>query len=225
MLSHFSHIRLCDPVDCSPSGYSVHGILQVRTLEWIAMLSPGGSSRPRDQTCISYVSCVAGNFFTASTTWEVQIIGSIQFGSVTQLCPTLCDPMNGSMPGLPVHHQLSEFIWYRCNKNRSSEVNTYDTQVFLSHTRYTHIYTTHTHTIYTQALRTHTSCSFQIKLKIPAVWNYSQWWLKRTFPTEIRDGPSSLLNRGLHCGCQDAAMTLEKQSKRCTVGSFKPSFV
>ena len=33
----------------------------------------------------------------------------IQFGSVTQLCLTLCDPMNCSMPGLPVHHQLPEF--------------------------------------------------------------------------------------------------------------------
>ena len=32
-----------------------------------------------------------------------------QFSSVAQSCPTLCDPMNGSMPGLPVHHQLSEF--------------------------------------------------------------------------------------------------------------------
>ena len=34
---------------------------------------------------------------------------SVQFGSVAQLCPTLCDPMNHSMPGLPVHHQLPEF--------------------------------------------------------------------------------------------------------------------
>ena len=33
----------------------------------------------------------------------------IQFSSVTQLCPTLCDPMNHSTPGLPVHHQLPEF--------------------------------------------------------------------------------------------------------------------
>ena len=33
---------------------------------------------------------------------------NIQFSSVTQLCPTLCDPMNRSMPGLPVHHQLPE---------------------------------------------------------------------------------------------------------------------
>ena len=34
---------------------------------------------------------------------------SVQFSSVTQSCPTLCDPMNHSTPGLPVHHQLQEF--------------------------------------------------------------------------------------------------------------------
>ena len=34
---------------------------------------------------------------------------SVQFSLVTQLCPTLCDPMSRSMPGLPVHHQLPEF--------------------------------------------------------------------------------------------------------------------
>ena len=34
---------------------------------------------------------------------------SVQFSSVTQSYPTLCDPMNHSMPGLPVHHQLPEF--------------------------------------------------------------------------------------------------------------------
>ena len=36
-------------------------------------------------------------------------ISSVQFSSVAQSCPTLCDPMNRSMPGLPVHHQLLEF--------------------------------------------------------------------------------------------------------------------
>ena len=35
--------------------------------------------------------------------------GSVQFSSVAQSCPSLCDPMNRSMPGLPVHHQLPEF--------------------------------------------------------------------------------------------------------------------
>ena len=38
-----------------------------------------------------------------------RVFSSVQFSSVTQSCPTLCDPMNRSTPGLPVHHQLSEF--------------------------------------------------------------------------------------------------------------------
>ena len=40
---------------------------------------------------------------------NIAIFSSVQFSSVTQSCPTLCDPMNRSMPGLPVHHQLPEF--------------------------------------------------------------------------------------------------------------------
>ena len=39
----------------------------------------------------------------------VKVLHSVQFSSVTQLCPTLCDPMNRSTPGLPVHQQLLEF--------------------------------------------------------------------------------------------------------------------
>ena len=50
---------LCDPMDCSLPGSSVHGILQARTLEWGAVPSPRGSSRPRDWTRISYVSCIS----------------------------------------------------------------------------------------------------------------------------------------------------------------------
>ena len=37
------------------------------------------------------------------------VSSSVQFSSVAQLCPTLCNPMNRSTPGLPVHHQLPEF--------------------------------------------------------------------------------------------------------------------
>ena len=40
---------------------------------------------------------------------DLAIVTSVQFSSVTQSCPTLWDPMNCSMPGLPVHHQLPEF--------------------------------------------------------------------------------------------------------------------
>ena len=40
---------------------------------------------------------------------EVQSLTPVQFSSVAQSCPTLCDPMNRSTPGLPVHHHLPEF--------------------------------------------------------------------------------------------------------------------
>ena len=47
---------LCDPVDCSPPGSSVHGILQARILEWVAISFSRGSSRPRDQTRVSRIA-------------------------------------------------------------------------------------------------------------------------------------------------------------------------
>ena len=47
-----SYLTLCDPMDCSPPGSSVHGILQARILEWVSMPSSRGSSWPRDRTCI-----------------------------------------------------------------------------------------------------------------------------------------------------------------------------
>ena len=40
---------------------------------------------------------------------RINSVNSVQFSSVAQSCPTLCDPMNRSLPGLPVHHQLPEF--------------------------------------------------------------------------------------------------------------------
>ena len=52
-----SCLTLCDPTDCSPPG-SVHGILQARILEWVAMPSSRGSSQSRNQTYVSYVSCI-----------------------------------------------------------------------------------------------------------------------------------------------------------------------
>ena len=50
---------LCKPMECSLPSSFAHGILQARILEWVAMLSSRGSSRPRDQTCISCVSCIS----------------------------------------------------------------------------------------------------------------------------------------------------------------------
>ena len=52
---------LCDPMDCSPPGSSVHGILQARVLEGVAISFSRGSSQPRDRT---RVSCIPGRRFT-----------------------------------------------------------------------------------------------------------------------------------------------------------------
>ena len=61
---------LCNLLACSPPGSSVHGILQARILEWIAISSSRGSSRPRDQIHISWSSCIGRWILYHCTTWE-----------------------------------------------------------------------------------------------------------------------------------------------------------
>ena len=61
---------LCNSVDCSPPGSSVHGSLQARILKWVAMPSSRGSSQCRDQTHVSYVSWVGSRFFATRAAWE-----------------------------------------------------------------------------------------------------------------------------------------------------------
>ena len=56
-----SCLTLCNPMDCSPPGSSLHGILQARTLEWVVISFSRGSSQPKDQT---QVSRIAGDSFT-----------------------------------------------------------------------------------------------------------------------------------------------------------------
>ena len=53
----------CHPMDCNSQGFSIHGTLQARILEWVAMPSSRGSSWQRDQTHVSYVSCSGRWFF------------------------------------------------------------------------------------------------------------------------------------------------------------------
>ena len=60
-------LTLCDPMDCSPPGYSVHGILQARILEKVTIPFCRGSPQPRNQTGVSHV---AGKLFTIGATRE-----------------------------------------------------------------------------------------------------------------------------------------------------------
>ena len=59
-------LTLRNPMDCSPPGSSLHGILQARILEWVAMLCSRGSSQPRDRTHLSYVSGIGR--------WEAHVV-------------------------------------------------------------------------------------------------------------------------------------------------------
>ena len=65
-----SHVRLFALVDCSPPSSSVHGILQARILEWVAVSFSRGSSQPRDRT---QVSNIAGRRFNLCTTREAPV--------------------------------------------------------------------------------------------------------------------------------------------------------
>ena len=65
-----SCLTLCNPLDRSPPGSSVHGVSQARILEWVVISFSRGSSQPRDQTAYLTSSAFAGGFFTTSATWE-----------------------------------------------------------------------------------------------------------------------------------------------------------
>ena len=59
VLNCFSCVQILrNPMDCRLPGSSVHGILQAKILEWVAVPSSRGPSRPRDRTCVSWVFCI-----------------------------------------------------------------------------------------------------------------------------------------------------------------------
>ena len=97
----WSYTTFCNDMDCSLPGFSVHGILQARILEWVAMPSSRGSSEPRKQT---QVSCTAGRFFTNWTTKEffpqIQALGCVTCSVMSDpLRPYRLDPARLLCPG------------------------------------------------------------------------------------------------------------------------------
>ena len=137
---HAKSLHLCqtlsNPMDCSPVGSSVHGILQARILECIAIYFSRGSSQPRDWT---RVSCIAGRLFNICAIREAWAYYwpwiwiwihclSILLSNVlvVQLCLPLCGPMDCNPPGSCVHRIFQArmlewvampsprgFSWYR----------------------------------------------------------------------------------------------------------------
>ena len=129
-----SRVRLlATPMDCSLPGSSIHGIFQARVLEWGAIVAQSclipcdpmdygilqarilewysfpfsrGSSRPRYPT---WVSCIAGRFFPVGATRKAPFHVHAAAASL-QSCPTLCDPMDCSLPGFSIHGILQARI-------------------------------------------------------------------------------------------------------------------
>ena len=120
-------LTLCDPMECFLPGSSVHGIIQARILEWVAILFFTGSSQSRDRTWVSYVE---GRFFTIWATRETLGIslfyltlcdpmdisdslwphGHIWLFMAPWTYLTLCDPMYYSSPGSSAHGILQARI-------------------------------------------------------------------------------------------------------------------
>ena len=116
-----SCLTLCDTVDCSLAGFPIHEILQATVLEWIVLPSSRGSSQLRDQTHIfspASPALVADSLPLSN--WGSLFLLFSQFSSVTQSCLTLCNPMDCSTPGLPVRHQLPEFIQTHVHRVRDA---------------------------------------------------------------------------------------------------------
>jgi len=106
-----SCVWLCDHVDYSLQGFSLHGILQARILEWVTISFSRGSSRPRDQT---QVSRIGGRHFNLWATGEPCLVANP--------CPPLFDPMDCSPSGSTVHGIVQARIleWIAISFSRES---------------------------------------------------------------------------------------------------------
>ena len=101
---------LWDPMDCSSPGSSIHGILQVRMLEWVAIPFSRGSCPPRNP---SWVSCTAGRFFPVWATREAHGMATYHFVTLE------LSWHSSSSNALPI----SSFIFWLKNNDTNSQIN------------------------------------------------------------------------------------------------------
>ena len=117
-----SCLTLCDPMDCSPPGSSVHWILQARMLEWVAISFSRGISSAGDWT---WVSCIAGKLFTEWATREASILewvvlpssrGSCKPRDQTQVSHIAGEQSLPSEPSGKPNDVFNKHKWSRNNK-------------------------------------------------------------------------------------------------------------
>ena len=123
LLSHFSHVLLCVTPwtavrQASLSITNSWSLLKLMSIEWVipsnhlilywsGLLFPSTGDLPNSRT-EPKSPALTSTFFTTESPGKPQHI-DVQFSSVVQSCLPLCNPMDCSTPGLPVHHQLPEF--------------------------------------------------------------------------------------------------------------------
>ena len=128
-----SSLTLCNPLDYSLPGSFVHGLFQAGILEWVAISSSSGSSRPRDQTC---VSCIGRQILYPSATWEAQFRACLLISG--------CVLFPWCMSGFPnqtlkagtsfIHSASSEHLIHRYSENTSCLKRKWVPFLIVSHT-------------------------------------------------------------------------------------------
>ena len=111
-----SYSTLCNPMDCSMPGFPVlHYLSEFAQipLHWWCHPAISPSVAPSSSCLQSFLASLSFPmgwlFISGAQNIGASATASVQFSSVPQACPTLCNPMDCSTPGLPVHHQLPEF--------------------------------------------------------------------------------------------------------------------
>ena len=110
MCAYQSCPTLCNPRGCSIPGCSIHGDSPSKNtvMDCHALLRGIFLTQGSNPCLLNLLHWQTGSIPLAPAGKPNSVV-SVQFSSVAQSCLTLCDPMNHSTPGLPVHHQLPEF--------------------------------------------------------------------------------------------------------------------
>ena len=117
---------LCDPMDCSLPGFSVHRFFQARVLEWVAIAFSRGSSWPRDRTRVSHI---VGRRFTLWVTREALLRPGLNMSvCLTGLSASRLDPSYLSVtlqPQVLCSHALPTYCIFQCSFNSPSVLPTF----------------------------------------------------------------------------------------------------
>ena len=116
-----SWLTLCIPIVCSPPGSSVHGILQARILEWVAIPFSTGSSRPRYWTQVSYI---AGGSFTLSPTKQAPLyhLSTPKLANHSINCLPASRLYHLAVSNVSVHIHISSTITHHKTRNKKETI-------------------------------------------------------------------------------------------------------